>query len=252
MLLAMLIALLSPNLPLDWRAIPFHLLLLQCWWASSTPAFIEYLNVPSWSISCEWFSYVLAPVAIFFVLGNGRRWVLVVVTMGGYACGLGWFLWDSQSDFSRLYFVSWFAPSRFVEFLAGVFLARVFLASSWPKLSEVSISMQAIGVLLIVAGAIYRQFSAWSLWGGLLYVPGSVLLVLGLAYSRGIFVAHLSRSWLNRLGVASFSLYMIHAPLIRGVKGVFLYLGWEVHSWPEFLANARLRPNCNVGGVVQL
>lgn len=235
MLLVMPIALLSPNLPLDWRAIPFHVLLLQCWWPSSSPAFIEYLNVPSWSISCEWFFYVLAPMAIFFVLGNGRRWVPVVVAMG-YACALGWFLWDSESDYSRLYFVSWFAPSRFVEFLAGVFLARMFLASSSPKLAGVSISLQAVGVLLIIAGAIYRQSSAWPLWGGLLYVPGSVLLVLGLAYGRGVFVAHLSRPWLNRLGVASFSLYMIHAPLIRAVKGVCLYLGWEVRSWPEFWA----------------
>src|SRR5439155_25233274 len=72
----------------------------------------------------------------------------------------------------------------------------------------------------------------WPLWGGLLYVPGSALLVLGLAYGRGFFVAHLSRPWLNRLGMASFSLYLIHAPLLRAVKGVCLHLGWEVRSWP--------------------
>jgi peptidoglycan/LPS O-acetylase OafA/YrhL len=233
MALVMPIALFSPNLPLDWRAVPFHVLLLQSWWPSSTPAFIDYLNVPSWSISCEWFFYVLAPAAMFCALGNIRRWALLVVVIG-YVCGLGWFLSQSQSDPARLYFVSWFAPSRFVEFLAGIFLARVFLASSGQKLAELSGLAQAIGLLLIFAGAMYRQYAAWPLWGGLLYVPGSVLLILGLAYGRGFFVAHLSRPWLNRLGIASFSFYMIHAPLIRGVKGVCLYLGWEVHSWPYF------------------
>src|SRR2546422_5943900 len=59
---------------LDWRAVPFHLLVLQCFWPSSTPAFSGYLNVPSWSISCEWFFYLLAPVVMFFALGNRRRW----------------------------------------------------------------------------------------------------------------------------------------------------------------------------------
>src|SRR2546425_5830231 len=57
LLLVLPIAIFSPHLPLDWRAVPFHLLLLQCFWPSATPAFSGYLNVPSWSISCEWFFY---------------------------------------------------------------------------------------------------------------------------------------------------------------------------------------------------
>src|SRR2546421_6972502 len=55
------ISILSPHLPFDWRALPVHLGLLQCLWPSSTPEFYEQLNVPSWSISCEWFFYLLAP-----------------------------------------------------------------------------------------------------------------------------------------------------------------------------------------------
>src|SRR5438094_10286808 len=31
--------------------------------------------------------------------------------------------------------------------------------------------------------------------------------------------------------MASFSLYLIHVPVVRGVC---LYLGWEVRSWPAF------------------
>jgi len=44
----------------------------------------------------------------------------------------------------------------------------------------------------------------------------------------------LSRPWLKRLGMASFSLYLIHVPVLRVVRGVCLYLGWEVRSWPAF------------------
>ena len=233
LLLVLPIAIFSPHLPLDWRAVPLHLLLLQCFWPSSTPAFSGYLNVPSWSISCEWFFYLLAPVAMFFALGNRRRWVPVVVVMG-YACGLGLFLWHGQSDEARFYFVSRFAPSRFVEFLLGVFLARVFLTSSGQKLAGVSGLAQATGIGLLIAGAMSRPYVPWPLWGGLLYVPGSILLVLGLAHDRGFFVAHLSRPWLNLLGRATFSLYLIHTPLLRAVRGLCLYLGWEVRSWPVF------------------
>jgi len=233
LLLVLPIATFSPHLRLDWRAVPFHLLLLQCFWPFSTPTFSKYLNVPSWSISCEWFFYLLAPVVMFFALGNRRRWVSVVVATG-CACGLGFFLWHGQSDEARLYFVSWFAPSRFVEFLVGVFSARVFLTSSGQKLAGVSGLAQATGLGLIVAGAVARPFAAWPLGGGLLYLPGAVLLVLGLAYGRGFFVAHLSRPWLKRLGMASFSLYLIHVPVLRVVRGVCLHLGWEVRSWPAF------------------
>src|SRR5437899_12410051 len=205
LLLVLPIATLSPQLRLDWRAVPLHLLLLQCFWPSSTPAFSSYLNVPSWSISCEWFFYLLGPVVMFLASGNRRRWVLVAVVMA-YACGLGLFLWHGQSDEARFYFVSRFAPSRFVEFLLGVFLARVFLTSSGQKLAGVSGLAQATGIGLLIAGAMSRPYAPWPLWGGLLYVPGSILLILGLAHGRGVFVAHLSRPGLNRLGVASFSL----------------------------------------------
>jgi len=233
LLLVLPIATLSPQLRLDWRAVPLHLLLLQCFWPSSTPAFSSYLNVPSWSISCEWFFYLLGPVVMFLASGNRRRWVLVAVVMA-YACGLGLFLWHGQSDEARFYFVSRFAPSRFVEFLLGVFLARVFLTSSGQKLAGVSGLAQATGIGLLIAGAMSRPYAPWPLWGGLLYVPGSILLVLGLAHDRGFFVAHLSRPWLNLLGRATFSLYLIHTPLLRAVRGLCLYLGWEVRSWPVF------------------
>jgi len=237
LLLVLPIAIFSPHLPLDWRAVPLHLLLLQCFWPSSTPAFSAYLNVPSWSISCEWFFYLLAPAAIFLALGQRRRWLPVVIVMG-YACGLGLVLWNGQSDEARLYFVSRFAPSRFMEFLVGVFLARVFLTSSGQKLAEVSGLGQALGIGLIMAGVMYRPYAAWPLWGGLLYVPGTVLLILGLAYGRGFFVAHLSRPGLNRLGMASFSLYLVHVPALRAVRGVCLHWGWQVRSWPAFGAVA--------------
>ena len=234
LLLVLPIAIYSPQFPLDWRAVPLHVTLLQCFWPSANPPFSDYLNRPSWSISCEWFFYLIGPLAMFGALGNRRRWVPVVVSVG-YVLGLGVFLWQSESDSVRLYFVSRFAPSRFVEFLAGIFVARVFLASSVNLLGPRSIWMQAGGVALLLGGLVYAPHAPWPfLGGGLLYLPGSVLLILGLAYGRGLLSAHLSRPALKHLGTASFSLYLVHQPLLRAARGVCLFFGWAISSWLGF------------------
>ena len=233
LLMALPIQIFSPNMPLDWRALPFHIFLLQCFWPFARPTFFDYLNVPSWSISCEWFFYLLAPLAICFAVGRQRRF-LPLILAGGYLFCLWSLLGYSQSDFARLYFVSWFAPSRFPEFLAGVYLARGFLANPASRTQTVASLAQLGGILLIVAGALYREHAPWPMWGGLLYLPGSTLLVFGLASGGGLFAAHLSRSWLHRLGTASFSFYMLQAPMMRALKGVSLRFGWEVSSWAGF------------------
>jgi peptidoglycan/LPS O-acetylase OafA/YrhL len=225
----------SPNLPLDWRAVPIHLLLLQCWWPLTQPKFLHYLNVPSWSISCEWFFYLMAPMAIFCVLQRKWRWIPVLLTAGA-AGGTGLLLWHNHSDASRLYFVSWFAPFRFIEFLTGVFIAHAFMANRKTRSTTYAVAAQILGLGLIVAGAMYRAHAPWPLWGGLLYLPGSALLVFGLAQNRGLFAAHLSHPWLERLGMASFCLYMLQAPLLRAIRAVWLHFDWEVRSWAAFSA----------------
>ena len=87
-------------------------------------------------------------MVMYLAFGNVRHWLLVGVTRG-YGCGLGWFLSGGSEDSVRLHFFSWFAPSRFAEFLVGVYLARVFLVSPGQKLADLSGVAQAMGILLI-------------------------------------------------------------------------------------------------------
>ena len=237
LLIVLPIAIFSPNHPLDWRAFPFHLTLLQCWWPSASPKFFSYLNTPSWSISCEWFFYIVAPFAMFFVLRQKRQcvlWVLIAV----YVSGLLWFLLASESDGVRKHLMNWFAPSRLVEFLAGVYLTKVFLGSqkliSWSSPTV----MQVFGISLIIVGAIGKQYAHWLFHGGLLIIPGAALLILGLAYGHGYLVLHLSQAWVHRLGVASFSFYMVHDPMLRALRGICFYFNISVHSWGMLIALA--------------
>jgi peptidoglycan/LPS O-acetylase OafA/YrhL len=234
MLMALPIQIFSPNKPLDWRALPLHALLIQCWLPFTKTIFYNYLNVPSWSISCEWFFYLLAPAAMFCVLGDIRRRVLLLAIIAVYISTLGLFLWHSQSDFARAYFLNWFAPSRFVDFLVGVFLARAFLSAHAQRWAAWSISAQISGLAYLVAVVLWRDHAPWPLRGGLIYVPGAALLVFGLAYSRGFFAAHLGGPWLRRLGMASFSFYMLHTPMCRALRGVYYHFGWETNTWMGF------------------
>lgn len=234
LLLVLPIAILSPNHPLDWRAFPFHLTLSQCWWPSESPSFFSYFNTPSWSISCEWLFYLLAPLAMFFVLKQRYQWVQWAVILG-YTFGLSWFLVTHEPDSARIYLVNWFAPSRFAEFLAGVYLVTIFHASRHKVHSPFSVGMQVFGISLIIAGAIGKPYMPWLFKGGLLIIPGAALLILGLAYGHGPFVTHLNRAWVKHLGVASFAFYMVHDPILRAARGISLYMDFSVHSWSSLV-----------------
>lgn len=234
LMMGMSMAILNAHGAVDWRAILLHVFLVQNWWPSNEPAFFGYFNGPSWALSCEWFFYLVAPLALFAV-GNPRyRWIPLGITVG-YVTVLCAVLFAGQPDAVRLHWVSWFAPSRLLEFLAGMYLAQLFLAARGSTLAGYSTWIQLGGILLIAAGAFYRQFAPWPLWGGWLYLPGSLFLILGLSYGRGPLVTHLSHPWLNRLGVASFALYLVHVPLLRVAKVVCSSLfHWEVQSWLAF------------------
>lgn len=232
-LLILPIAIYSPNLPLDWRAVPFHLLLIQCFWPLSDPTFYNYLNAPSWSVSCEWFFYLLAPLTMYLALAGRKCWWLLAL-IAAYACCLGVLLKDEVSAYTRLYLVSWFAPSRFVDFVTGIFVGRLFLSGAVRNTCSIGVMIQVTGMALLLAGAVYRTHAAWPLHGGLLYVPGAALLILGLATGRGFIADHLSTLWLRRLGIASFALYLLHAPILRALKGVCLQMGWEIKTWVVF------------------
>jgi peptidoglycan/LPS O-acetylase OafA/YrhL len=233
LILVLPISLLSPQTPFDWRAVPLHATLLQCLWPWPEPRFSDNLNKVSWSISCEWFFYLLAPIAMLIIIVRRRHW-LVLAAIAMYVSGLALFLWDGQSEATRLYFVSRFAPSRLLEFLGGVVIGGVFL-STGRMLESVSRLMQVVGVSLLAVGAIAAPRAPWPLLGGgLLYVPGALLLILGLSSGPGFLVDHLSQRALKVLGTASFSFYMVHHLILRAVRGSCLYFGWTVHSEAAF------------------
>ena len=191
------------NDPAQWdlTKLPGQLLLLQ-----ATGLYDRlYFNTPSWSISAEWFAYLLAP-ALFYV---SRRVSLVaglLISAAGVvafillrkALGLSVPWTDATYDFGVL--------RALPEFFCGAVLARAYQSDA---IAFAPRWWMVYAVLLGVLASLH--FGA----------PDEIAVVLFVALVLGAALAEksgqpspLMSRWAARLGDASYSVYMLHMPLI--------------------------------------
>ena len=179
--------------------------LLHAW----NPAIRPSWNVPSWSISTEFFAYLCFP-AIALVASAWRSWGAVAI--GAFAfVSFSWLLADGSSVEDGIPLLRCLAG-----FTLGVFVHRVWAAC--PVLSAGALS------LLQVAG-----------FGGLLCAmhydlshPVAIvcfaIIVLATADDRGAVVTLLVNRPLRLLGTLSYSIYLVHWLVYR----VYLLYGGAV------------------------
>lgn len=171
-----------------------NLLLIHAW---TNPLHVDW-NYPSWSISAEWFAYLLFPLVAFFVVRLRSATILVI---GAFAA-VAFQLWVSAV-------LGWrdFALVRVSgEFLMGCLYARLFLMGWHPTWMGRSASVLCallivVGVLVLPALGLDRD------WVIMLFGPSVFALALG---------ADRGERWLARrpivfIGEASYALYMVHA-----------------------------------------
>jgi peptidoglycan/LPS O-acetylase OafA/YrhL len=171
-----------------------NLLLVHAW---PRPMHLSW-NYPSWSISAEWFAYLLFPMVAFLIVRLRSPTVLVVGAIAAFVVQ-----WSISASLgvadSTLLRVSG-------EFLTGCFFGRLFLLGWRPtwtmsRPAFASTCLIVAGLLFLPALGLDRGFAA------VLFGPTIFALALG-AEERG--------SWLARrpmvfLGNASYALYMVHA-----------------------------------------
>jgi peptidoglycan/LPS O-acetylase OafA/YrhL len=213
-------------------SIGMSFLLLQSWRAKSETYFA--VNGPSWSLSCELFFYLLAPVLLLHAarLGSasGRR-VLLVVT--GVAIALALAGWGAENDV-RAWAVKILPVTRFAEFALGALLAVVVTKRAWP-----SISLRAAflwtAVAVIAAGIAHPTSAAT----GFTVVP--FVLLIGAAATTDLNASRspLRHPLLVRLGTWSFAFYLVHELVIRSARQLGLdggSLPAVAVQWPILLA----------------
>jgi peptidoglycan/LPS O-acetylase OafA/YrhL len=171
-----------------------NLLLIQGW---TRPTQLSW-NYPSWSISAEWFAYLLFPL-VAFCIARLRSPALLVVSAFAAIALQRWISAAFGLGDSALVRISG-------EFLMGCLIGQLVLIGWRPRWRWQSLSF--LCAILIVAGVVFLPAVGLDRnWVILLFGPCLLALALGAGHGD---------SWLgNRpmvfLGDASYALYMIHA-----------------------------------------
>ncbi|HEX7883630.1 MAG TPA: acyltransferase [Afipia sp.] len=193
-----------------FSALPWQVLLVHAWGVTDQMSW----NVPSWSISAEWFAYLCFPL-VAFGLGRIRdpRMLLViaVISLGAAALIFSMAGWGLSG--------AWIAPSALVRisgsFVCGAALCRY--AVMHRALERKSILTDAAAMATLAAFLVLPSFG----------MPDFALIALlavfiaTLAMSRGITARLFSLAPMVWLGEISYSLYMVHFPVLRALGIVF-------------------------------
>lgn len=164
-----------------------------------------------WSLTYEAWFYLIFAAALFVPRGP-RLWLLTVALTGASLCG---FL-DRPEVFRPL-------DPFLLQFLAGIWIAEAWRTRRLPD-AGTGFSLALIGVGLLWWG----EAAAWDVvnWRPFLWGPPAALIVTGLvALERGRALPPLVP--LERLGDASYALYLFHVPLLSALAvGFGLRGGW--------------------------
>ena len=210
------------NNPQDWQweSLFWQLTLLHAWGVVPRPGW----NGPSWSISAEWFAYLLFPLwapALARVRSRRLALALAAAAVGAIAVVLaftGWQLNNWESHWVGL-------PTLLRvtgEFVCGAAICRACMLGR--------VLPYPVGDGLGTAAFLAFVLLASTALPDIVLVGLLALTILGTATSRGYLRALLGSRAFVWLGEVSYSVYMVHFPLLIIVRRLWEWLGYG--DWP--------------------
>src|SRR5258708_795276 len=202
----------------QWNELLWQLTLLHAWGVTAIPGW----NVPSWSISAEWFAYLLFPLlapALMRIRGRGIALLVAVAALAATAllfATANWRLntWVGAPALTRV----------FGEFLCGAALCRaIALSHKLPLPRGDILATGAFVAFLIGASAGLQDFALVALLA---------LTILGTALSSGHARRILGSRALVWLGEISYSVYMVHFPVLIIIRRLWEWLGFPPRPAP--------------------
>ena len=178
------------------------LFLMQGWGLTSGPTF----NHPSWSISGEWAAYLAFPIFVWVgARGRGALLLLgfVVLLYGVQYRAMGGLHLKLELTLFR----------ALPGFALGIV---VYLATGWWNVSGRQISGLQVAVVVGIAGVILGNL------GDMWLLPLFALLVFLTCQDRGILGQALGWGVFYRLGLWSYSIYLLHVPVLE--------LAWQLRA----------------------
>jgi peptidoglycan/LPS O-acetylase OafA/YrhL len=192
--------------------------LVHAWGVTAVPTW----NVPSWSISAEWFMYLLFPLIVPFLLlvqNEVSAFVLaaaalVVMSAAFLSLGFGLNSWTGAPALLRVA----------GEFLCGAALCRAI--SIGASLGERRWNGDLVGFIAFAGFLVGASLGL----SDFLLVGSLALTVMGAATANGSFHRLIGSRPAVWIGEISFSIYMVHFPILivlRRLVEMFGYASWH-------------------------
>ena len=201
----------TPNTPgtsFSGEAFFWNLLLMQAWGTLPTLSF----NYPAWSISTEWFTYLLFPLLALPLnrLSSTRTQVLAIAVLFAFMTAFVALhpgrTWAIQ--------LGWGALLRnTVDFAIGCLLARLAPAALHWRLPK-GVSWDIIAILAMATAFIGTRYYLPDVG----VVAAFTVMIFALVLCRGGLQRFLGQKWFVYWGDISFSIYLIHALVIMAVN----------------------------------
>lgn len=205
-----------------------NIMLIQSW----IPQVTSSWNSPGWSLSNEFFFYLLFPIVLPWITKGSVSRALKIM-MGLFLLSmfliLPFVLFLNPQDHPALFTVARFYPLLHLpEFLFGIALGSVFRSQRttrfthwlyrWGDLIALILLLMSVGLLTKIPILFFHN--------GLL-VPIYGLFIFSAASGFGFFSSILRHRFLVFLGNASYAVYILHQPLKS-------YLLWSAEwlKWP--------------------
>jgi peptidoglycan/LPS O-acetylase OafA/YrhL len=211
-------------IPGNKRDLVLHLLNLQGWGLADHNSW----NIPAWSISSEWFAYLLFPSIALFFLPRLKGWaaplLLMTLCFWGLSSFMAWFHlpgidWTTHYSLLRVT----------AEFLIGCSLYALFqhISESGPTSSLSAGFFCTTSLALLLFNLVLHGSDALSLFA----MTG---FILSLAMGGHLIAKGLSLPPMLYLGEISFSIYMIYAPIALTFNSIDFHSHWMAR-FPHWL-----------------
>jgi peptidoglycan/LPS O-acetylase OafA/YrhL len=176
-------------------------------------------NTPAWSLSCEFFFYLCFPL-LFLWLRRGRLSRTFAALAVSFVTPVLLTHAGVPAEWKPIHHLS--------DFLAGIAAARIYVAVARSGVKSISLGLPvylpsfAIGAAVIA----WPQFlNGTPINLNTVLRPVNAALLIGLACGGGFLARALSGKIIGYLGEASYSMYILHVPLL------WWYSRYTFHRW---------------------
>lgn len=162
-------------------------------------------NTPAWSISTEFYVYLLFPLlvaAIARIKTFGLAVAAIALVLLAYVLTRVGINADRVGPLDITYDFGYFRC--LIEFCLGMCVYRVYASDLWPTVgADRFVAIASLGLAVVLQNQ----------WHDVLALPLIALLILSVSRNEGRSAAVLSWFPLRRLGDASYSIYLVHVPI---------------------------------------